>query len=197
MSITVSIGVLSLQGSVEEHLRLLSACEGVQSFPVKSADALNRVDGLILPGGESTTMARLLRDFQLSAPLLGRIRKGLPVWGTCAGLILLAKQLVGEPSHLGVMDITVRRNAYGRQINSFSVTDSIPPVADHPLSLALSALPGSRRRGAASRYCIPSEARSLPPGKIGCWPPPSIRSLPPIRRFTAILPASSGDPLPV
>ena len=78
MSITVSIGVLSLQGSVEEHLRLLSACEGVQSFSVKSADALNRVDGLILPGGESTTMARLLRDFQLSAPLLGRIRQDCP-----------------------------------------------------------------------------------------------------------------------
>ena len=136
MSITVSIGVLSLQGSVEEHLRLLSACEGVQSFPVKSADALNRVDGLILPGG-----------FQLSAPLLGRIRQGLPVWGTCAGLILLAKQLVGEPSHLGVMDITVRRNAYGRQINSFSVTDSIPPVADHPLSLTFIRAPWIEEAG--------------------------------------------------
>ena len=92
-------------------------------------------------------MARLLRDFQLSAPLLGRIRQGLPVWGTCAGLILLAKQLVGEPSHLGVMDITVRRNAYGRQINSFSVTDSIPPVADHPLSLTFIRAPWIEEAG--------------------------------------------------
>lgn len=143
----LSIGVLALQGSVEEHLRLLASCEGVRPYPVKTADALAQADGLILPGGESTAIALLLHDFQLFEPLKQRIRKGLPVWGTCAGLILLARRIVGEPSHLDAMDITVRRNAYGRQIDSFSATASLPEVADHPLPLTFIRAPWIEEAG--------------------------------------------------
>ena len=158
----LSIGVLALQGSVEEHLRLLASCEGVRPYPVKTADALAQADGLILPGGESTAIALLLHDFQLFEPLKQRIRKGLPVWGTCAGLILLARRIVGEPSHLDAMDITVRRNAYGRQIDSFSATASLPEVADHP-PLTFIRAPGSKRRGGRTGTAYPGGTHNRRP----------------------------------
>ena len=126
---------------------MLSAL-GVECFELRQqSDLLRSFDGLILPGGESTVQGKLLRELGMFDELQQQLRAGLPVLGTCAGLILLAKQLVGEPSHLGVMDITVRRNAYGRQINSFSVTDSIPPVADHPLSLTFIRAPWIEEAG--------------------------------------------------
>ncbi len=126
----VKIGVLALQGSVIEHIRSLSRIEDVIPCEVKSAEDLNKVSGIILPGGESTTMGKLLRDFGLAEPLAGRIRDGMPVWGTCAGMILLAKEIVNETNvHLGVMDISVRRNAYGSQLDSFNKAASIPEVS--------------------------------------------------------------------
>jgi 5'-phosphate synthase pdxT subunit len=130
-----AIGVLGLQGSFAEHLAMLGRIGGVTPVKVKTPADLGRVDGLILPGGESTTMGRLLREFHLLEPLKKRIKEGMPVWGTCAGMILLAKEIEGgEPAHLGVMDITVRRNAYGGQLESFSGLISIGEVAGRPLT---------------------------------------------------------------
>lgn len=115
-----SVGVLALQGSFSEHLTKLAQLTEVLPVAVKTAADLEQVDRLILPGGESTAISRLLQRTGLSELLKRRVKEGLPVWGTCAGLILLAKNIVGEQPHLGVMDITVRRNAYGSQLDSFS-----------------------------------------------------------------------------
>jgi len=130
-----TIGVLALQGSVCEHINLLNQLPDVTSMEVKTQKDLEEVDGIILPGGESTTISKLLKDFSLHEPLKERIQNGLPVWGTCAGLILLAKNIVGESPHLGVMDITVHRNAYGRQIDSFMDSHAIPPISETPIPL--------------------------------------------------------------
>ena len=131
----IHIGVLSLQGSVEEHMAMLEQLDGVEAERVGSAEALARVQGLILPGGESTTMGKLLREFGLLEPLRRRIGNGMPVWGTCAGMILLAKGVVGEAPHLAVMDIAVRRNAYGRQIESFARSIPVPALGEGAIPL--------------------------------------------------------------
>lgn len=131
----VTIGVLSLQGTVSEHMQALSRLEGVTPLPVKTLSALEQADGLILPGGESTTIAKLLKIFGLMEPLRRRILEGMPVWGTCAGEILLAKEILGEQPHLGVMDLKVRRNAYGRQIDSFTHYAPVLEVSETPLEL--------------------------------------------------------------
>jgi len=130
------VGVLALQGSVEEHIAMLKKIEGVKPIKVKTREELMEVDRLIIPGGESTTMGKLLRDFNLLNPLVDRIKDGMPVWGTCAGMILLAKKIEGSPEgHLMVMDIQVRRNAYGRQINSFISHKVIPEFSDEKIPL--------------------------------------------------------------
>lgn len=131
----VNIGVLSYQGSVAEHMKMLRRLQGVRATEVKTLPALMGVDALILPGGESTTIAKLLRHFGLMDPVRTRIQNGMPVWGTCAGLILLAKTIEGEQPHLGVMDISVRRNAYGRQIDSFADSAVIPAFSAKPVPL--------------------------------------------------------------
>lgn len=116
-----TIGVLALQGDVGEHLRLLTEL-GVPAVRVRRVRELEAVDGLILPGGESTTMIRLARTFDLVEPLRARIAAGMPAFGTCAGMILLADRVldgVEGQQTLGGMDITVRRNAFGRQVDSF------------------------------------------------------------------------------
>ncbi|MCI8553862.1 MAG: pyridoxal 5'-phosphate synthase glutaminase subunit PdxT [Clostridiales bacterium] len=143
----MTIGVLSLQGSVEEHLASLSLCEAVTPLPVKTPEALEQVDALILPGGESTAIVHLLRAFGLFEPVLQRAQDGMPVWGTCAGMILLAKELVDEPPHFGLMDILVRRNAYGRQIHSFTISDTIPAFSPHPMPLVFIRAPWMERVG--------------------------------------------------
>lgn len=115
------LGVLALQGDVREHLRVLRAC-GVESIPVRRPSELDRCHGLVLPGGESTTMLRLARTFELLEPLRARIGAGLPALGTCAGMILLADRILdaapGQET-VGGLDVTVRRNAFGRQVDSF------------------------------------------------------------------------------
>lgn len=131
------IGVLAVQGAVREHVFMLNQLRNVQGVLVKYAHEFDEIDGLIIPGGESTAIGRLLQDFGLLAPLRSKIEAGLPVWGTCAGMILLAKNLVGHESvHLGVMDIEVTRNGYGRQLGSFETVVSIPEVADEAIMLA-------------------------------------------------------------
>jgi pyridoxal 5'-phosphate synthase pdxT subunit len=115
------IGVLALQGDVREHLHVLESL-GARPVAVRRESELASVDGLVVPGGESTTMAKLARIFELLDPLRARIADGLPVFGTCAGMILLADRIedgiVGQET-LGGLDITVRRNAFGRQVDSF------------------------------------------------------------------------------
>lgn len=116
----MNIGVLALQGSVAEHLKLLSSVnKKINAVPVKTIDELATVDGLIIPGGESTTLRRLMDDFNLYTPIKERIVAGMPVWGTCAGLILLADKIDGERPYFQLLDVDVKRNAYGRQIDSF------------------------------------------------------------------------------
>ena len=116
-----TIGVLALQGDVREHLHALERL-GVRSLPVRRLAELEACDGLVLPGGESTTMAKLARTFELIEPLRIRIKAGLPCLGTCAGMILLAERIVdgiaGQET-FGGLDVTVRRNAFGRQVDSF------------------------------------------------------------------------------
>ena len=129
------IGILALQGSVIEHKRMLERIEQVQCVEIKKKEQLKDLDGMILPGGESTAIAKLMEDFDISFPLKERIEAGMPVWGTCAGLILLAKHIRGEKAHLGVMNITVRRNAYGRQLDSFETEAVIPKISGNPLPL--------------------------------------------------------------
>jgi 5'-phosphate synthase pdxT subunit len=117
----MTVGVLALQGDVREHVRALDEL-GAAAVEVRTVDALATVDALILPGGESTTMSLLLESSGLLAPLQARLQAGMPAFGTCAGMILLASEIVdGRPDQrrLGAIDIGVRRNAFGRQVNSF------------------------------------------------------------------------------
>ncbi len=129
------VGVLSYQGSVIEHMKALSKIEGITPVEVKTLDGINSVDRLIIPGGESTTISKLLKIFGLFEPLQKRIKDGMPVWGTCAGMILLANEIVGEEAHLQCMDIKVKRNAYGSQLDSFSCNHVIPEFSTEPLPL--------------------------------------------------------------
>lgn len=119
-----AVGVLALQGDTREHLAALSEA-GAQVCTVRRRSELDAVDALVIPGGESTTMSLLLREFGLLDPLRERLAAGLPVYGSCAGMILLASEILdaGEPGRqavpLGGIDMTVRRNAFGRQVDSF------------------------------------------------------------------------------
>jgi len=117
------VGVLAVQGDVREHMAALTAC-GATAVPVRRPTELEHVDALVLPGGESTTMDKLVRAFDLDGPLRERIKRGMPVYGSCAGMIMLADRIVGgtaDQQTLGGMDVTVRRNAFGRQVESFEV----------------------------------------------------------------------------
>lgn len=118
---TPSIGVFALQGDVREHVEVLTRL-GVDAFTVRRPEELARCDGLVLPGGESTTMYKLARTFDLFEPLARRIDEGMPTFGTCAGMIMLADRVrdgIEGQETLGGLDITVRRNAFGRQVDSF------------------------------------------------------------------------------
>ncbi len=125
------VGVLALQGDVREHLAALRSA-GADAVPVRRRSELAALDGIVLPGGESTTIDRLLRVFDLYGPLHERLHAGLPAYGSCAGMILLADRVVdgtGDQQTLGGMDVTVRRNAFGRQVASFETDldmDQVP-----------------------------------------------------------------------
>ncbi|SHL25111.1 5'-phosphate synthase pdxT subunit [Pseudonocardia thermophila] len=130
-----TIGVLALQGDVREHLAALTAA-GARAVPVRRRSELDAVDGLVLPGGESTTMSRLLETFDLLEPLRARIAAGMPAYGSCAGLILLAREVRdGRPDQhqLGGLDVVVRRNAFGRQVDSFEVELDVTGVPGGPV----------------------------------------------------------------
>jgi 5'-phosphate synthase pdxT subunit len=126
------IGVLALQGDVREHLHVLESL-GTRPVAVRRESELASVDGLVVPGGESTTMAKLARIFEVLDPLRERIGTGLPVFGTCAGMILLADRIedgIEGQETLGGLDITVRRNAFGRQVDSFETELDFAGVED-------------------------------------------------------------------
>lgn len=112
------VGVLALQGAYREHMHVLYRLK-VETILIKSNEDLGKIDALIIPGGESTAMGKLLDSFKMKTALATRIRDGLPVWGTCAGMILLASDIGEEASHLDAIDIKVKRNGYGRQLGSF------------------------------------------------------------------------------
>lgn len=136
----MKIGVLALQGDYEAHERILEQCAveiPLETVRVRDAKALEVIDGLILPGGESTTMSRLCERYELWQPLHDAVAAGLPLFGTCAGMILMARNLSGQTRNftqrtLGVLDVDVARNAYGSQLDSFETTlqwqDNEPPL---------------------------------------------------------------------
>ena len=127
------IGVLALQGAFAEHCAVLRKLD-TESFEIRQKRDLEQdFDGLILVGGESTVMGKLLRELDCMDPLKQRIREGMPVFGTCAGLILLAKQVEGGLVQFGTMDIAARRNAYGRQLGSFETTAQMQEVGEIPM----------------------------------------------------------------
>ncbi|PIU55301.1 MAG: pyridoxal 5'-phosphate synthase glutaminase subunit PdxT [Chloroflexi bacterium CG07_land_8_20_14_0_80_51_10] len=126
------IGVLALQGAFIEHITMLNRL-GAEAIPVRLPHELEGLDGLVIPGGESTTIGKLMKGYELTAGLQRLIADGLPVFGTCAGMILLAKQTIGLNGYsLGAMDIVVRRNAFGRQVDSFEVDLLISALGEPP-----------------------------------------------------------------
>ncbi|HEU4487989.1 MAG TPA: pyridoxal 5'-phosphate synthase glutaminase subunit PdxT [Actinomycetota bacterium] len=144
----MKVGVLGLQGDVAEHVTALERA-GATAVVVKRADELGSVDGLVIPGGESTTIGKLLSRFGLLAPLHARVEAGMPVFGTCAGLILMATEVVGAadaPHRLGVLDVSVRRNAYGRQVDSFEAEIDVVGV-ERPVRVAFIRAPAIERTG--------------------------------------------------
>lgn len=122
----VRIGVLALQGAFIEHISILRRL-GVEAVEVRLPEELARLDGLIIPGGESTTIGKLAVQYGLVEPIKAMVRDGKPIWGTCAGMILLARDIGsgGQPP-ISLMDITVQRNAFGRQVDSFEVDLDVP-----------------------------------------------------------------------
>jgi len=126
------VGVLSLQGAVEEHLRMIKRC-GFEGVKVKTVEDLGKVDRLIIPGGESTTIGKLAKIYGLDREIGKRGREGMPIFGTCAGMILLANKVVGnEQIRFNLIDIEVERNAFGRQVDSFEVDLNIVNFTGKP-----------------------------------------------------------------
>ncbi|MEG0854972.1 MAG: pyridoxal 5'-phosphate synthase glutaminase subunit PdxT [Terrisporobacter sp.] len=122
------MGVLAMQGAYKEHISILDDLD-VEAVEIRNKEDLKDIDGLIIPGGESTTMGKLINTLDLYDDLKEKIEGGLPVWGTCAGMILLAKNIYNDDTkHLATMDIEVMRNAYGRQLGSFYVKGEVKGI---------------------------------------------------------------------
>ena len=126
------IGVLALQGDVVEHIAAMRRA-GAEAIPVKNIADLDRVDGLIIPGGESTTVMKLLDRFKLGEPIVRKTKAGMPLWGTCMGMIVVARDVVElQQPTLNLIDISVRRNAFGRQNDSAEIDLPVPVLGDRP-----------------------------------------------------------------
>ncbi|HEX7948944.1 MAG TPA: pyridoxal 5'-phosphate synthase glutaminase subunit PdxT [Candidatus Limnocylindrales bacterium] len=144
---SVKIGVLAVQGDFAEHLATLRSI-GVDATAVRLPADLDGVDGLILPGGESTTMRRLIDRWGLREPILELARGGAPVYGTCAGMIVMARDIVdGDPAVLPLLDVAVRRNAFGRQLDSFETELRVPILGDQPVHAVFIRAPIIERTG--------------------------------------------------
>lgn len=130
----VHIGVLGLQGDFEKHAEMLSRIEGVNVSIVKTLKEIDLCDGLIIPGGESTTVGKLMERYEIDKAIQRRSAQGMAVFGTCTGMILLSKEIEGSnQQRLGLLDVTVRRNAFGRQVDSFEVDLEIPAISGKPV----------------------------------------------------------------
>jgi len=140
------IGVLALQGAFIEHERVLERL-GVEAREVRQRKHLDGIDGLIIPGGESTTIGKLLDTLGMTEPVRAMAREGLPVWGTCAGLILLASDVGRPQTTLGLLDIVVRRNAFGSQLDSFETDLDVPALGDEPFHAVFIRAPIIERAG--------------------------------------------------
>lgn len=129
----MKIGVLALQGAFREHRQMLEQC-GAEVLEVRKPEDIDQIDGLVIPGGESTTIGKLLNEWGLAEPIKKRVQEGMPIFGTCAGLIIVARTIIGHESQprLALMDITARRNAYGRQVDSFEGDFTIPELGERP-----------------------------------------------------------------
>lgn len=160
---TTTVGVLSLQGNVREHEAMLGSL-GARVVRVRRPEELDEIDGLVIPGGESSTIDKLSRSFGVREPLVEKIRDGLPVFGTCAGLILLAERIAdgieGQRS-FGGLDVTVRRNAFGRQSESFETDLAVPELGDPPVRAAFIRAPVIEELGSAARALA-----TLPGGQV-------------------------------
>ena len=127
------VGVLALQGAFREHVAAVTRL-GATAREVRQLKDIDGIDALIIPGGESTTMGKLLNEWNMLEPLRQRILDGMPVYGSCAGLILLCREIENsDQPRLGVLDATVRRNAFGRQVDSFETDLSIPEIGADPI----------------------------------------------------------------
>ena len=127
------VGVLALQGAFREHVAAVSSL-GVAAREVRQLKDMDGIDAMIIPGGESTTMGKLLNEWNMLEPLRQRILDGMPVYGSCAGLILLCREIENsDQPRLGVLDATVRRNAFGRQVDSFETNLTIPEIGADPI----------------------------------------------------------------
>ncbi len=155
MSASPTIGVLALQGDVREHLAALRG-SGAEAVPVRRTSELDAVDALVLPGGESTTIDKLLRAFDLDGPVRERLAGGMPAYGSCAGMILLADRIEGGidgQRTLGGLDVTVRRNAFGRQVDSFETDlriDGVPGSDTEPVHAVFIRAPWVEQVGPAA-----------------------------------------------
>lgn len=183
MSATPTIGVLALQGDTAEHLAVLGGL-GVPGTPVTRPERLDDVQGLIIPGGESTTMGKLAVRYELMEPLRKHVGEGMPVYGTCAGMIMLADQVLdgaeGQQT-VGGLEMTVRRNAFGRQTESFEAGVHIEGAGEAPSTRCSSAPRGSSRSATRSACSAESNTANGPVGSSPCarvayWPPHSTPS---------------------
>lgn len=147
---TMRIGVLALQGDFREHIRTLQTL-GAMAYPVRLPKDVANVDGLVIPGGESTVMGKLMLEYQLDQPIRELIAAGLPVWGTCAGLILLSRAtdnaLAGQPL-LAALDVRTRRNAFGPQRASFEADVAVPALGEQPFRAVFIRAPAIESVGA-------------------------------------------------
>lgn len=130
----VTIGILALQGDFQKHLEMCELIDGVTARTVKTVEEIDACDGLIIPGGESTTVGKLMERYGIDEAIRRRSAQGMAVFGTCMGMIMLCKEIEGsEQQRLGLIDVTVRRNAFGRQVDSFETDLVIPAIGEKPV----------------------------------------------------------------
>ncbi len=168
----MTIGVLALQGDVREHVEALTGL-GEAVRPVRTPDQLAGLAGLIIPGGESTTLSMLVESSGLFGPLDEALRLGLPVFGTCAGMIMLAAQVLDgrdDQRGFGAIDLTIRRNGYGRQVASFECDLAVPELGDDPVHAVFIRAPVVERAGPSVEVLasLPDAGRSTRPQPVVC-----------------------------
>ncbi len=157
----VTVGVLALQGDVAEHLGALERA-GASAVAVKTPRDLAMVDALVIPGGESTTVMKLLARFELDSPIVRRTRAGMPLWGTCMGMIVAARGVAGlDQPTLNLIDITVRRNAFGRQNESAEIPLSVQRLGPEPFPAVFIRAPWIERAGPAVELLAQREGRGV------------------------------------